>query len=161
MMDRYMTHYKFIPLMACALLFACTTSEGKPPPTASVPSVAAPVPATTSISADTLQRFDGLYVGTAVSMRQSASNNCRPELTLKNFKVQSGQVSFGGFRGPIEHDGSIEIWSGSVSLTGRFEGTEFRGEFRQYPSSNGLGGRRNASLGNACLYVTALQRHPS
>jgi hypothetical protein len=143
-------------MMVCALLLACTTGEGIQQPTAPAATVGAAVPAPTPPATYSLQGFDGLYVGTAVSMRRGAFFNCPPELTLKNFRVEDGQVRFGGFRGPIQRDGSVEISNKRVWLTGRFNGTEFRGEFRQYSHP----GRREANPADTCLYATALQRHP-
>jgi hypothetical protein len=105
--------------------------------------------------------YDGLYVGTAVSMRPGATN-CPAELTLKNFRVEGGQVRFGGFRGPIQRDGSVQMPNRDVWLTGRFDGTEFRGEFTQYGGRGRFGAAgRGASHGDRCIYATALKRESS
>ena len=142
--------------MACAFLLGCTNGEGIPQPVPPAPSVAAAAPAATPPVANTLQSYDGLYVGTAVSMRQGPVG-CPAELTLRNFRVERGAVRFGGFRGPIQRDGSVQIPNRTVWLTGRFNGTEFRGEFRQYIGAN----PRSGSAFDTCLYVTVLQRQPA
>ena len=90
---------------------------------------------------------DGLYVGDAISLRRGAYN-CPAKLALKGFRVDAGQVQFGRFRGPIQADGSVSIPNKNTWLTGRFSGTEFRGEFNQYiPNRH-----------ESCSYTTVLQR---
>ena len=90
------------------------------------------------------------------------SVSCPPELTLKNFRVEGNQVRFGGFRGTIQPDGSVQIPNRDVWLTGRFAGTEFRGEFTQYGGRGRFGARGGGSNhADRCIYATALRREAS
>ena len=147
-----------IPVVITMLLLGCAAEQTTPAVSTPSASGAAPAPvAPTSASAP--GTFDGLYVGTAVSMRPG-SVNCPPELTLKNFKVENNEVRFGGFRGAIQRDGSVRIPNRNVWLTGRFSGTQFRGEFTQF---GGRGRSRTAASDHAerCIYATALRREAS
>ena len=148
-------------LVAAAVLSGCASGgPAAPVVSASSPANAAPAPAVAAV-AGSAGGFDGLYVGNAVSMRQ-ASVGCPGQITLKNFRVEDNEVRFGGFRGAIEADGSVQLTNRGVWLTGRFSGNEFRGEVTQY----GGGGRftsRGAGSYHAerCIYATALKREAS
>jgi hypothetical protein len=144
------------PILVCVLMVGCTSAETAQP--ASVPPAASATPAAPAPSAPATSGFDGLYVGTAVSMRPGAPN-CPSQLTLKNFRVEGGQVRFGGFQGPIQGDGSVQIPNRDVWLTGRFIGSEFRGEFAQFGGrGRASSGRLSSSHGDRCIFAVALKR---
>ena len=148
-----------LPVIACHLLSGCT--EGPTTPPASTPTPPGSAPAAAQ-SASSIGVYDGLYVGTTVSMRP-ASISCPAELTVRNFRVVGDQVEFGGFRGPIQRDGSVQILNRDVRLTGRFSGTEFRGEFTQYGGGRRYYGTRGGGSNHRerCTYATALRREAS
>lgn len=147
---------RLIPILACVLMVGCTSAETAPP--ATVPPAASAAPAAPAPSAPAASAFDGLYVGTAVSMRPGAPN-CPSQLTLRNFRVEGGQVRFGGFQGPIQSDGSVQIPNRDVWLTGRFIGSEFRGEFAQFGGRGRVSsGRLSSSHGDRCIFAVALKR---
>ncbi len=92
---------------------------------------------------------DGHYVGIGYSLNRGAAF-CPQRLNAREFRGAGGELRGGNFRGRIAADRSVQIPFRSAWLTGRFEGTDFRGEVDQ--------GRlkRNES----CRYVMDLKLAP-
>ncbi len=88
----------------------------------------------------------GTYNGTA-EVLMTAGGLCRENLTVSNFKVNGNTARFGGFRGHIQPDGSLQMFYGQDWIVGQFEGATFHGQL-DLPSREGPG----------CSYLLNLQK---
>jgi hypothetical protein len=68
----------------------------------------------------------GVYAGSGAWLTDPGGN-CQSAISIGNWIVAGTSVTFGGFRGTIQPDGSLEMQRGPVYIIGRFEGSHFNG----------------------------------
>jgi hypothetical protein len=80
--------------------------------------------------------LNGTFAGVAqLSSNPGASIACTREVQIRSFTVNSDRVRFQGFRGTIQHDGSVQMQAGGSFISGNFDGGRFVGSFwRPQPS---------------------------
>jgi hypothetical protein len=93
--------------------------------------------------------YDGLYTG-AATVEVNMNLACSKQIPLGGFRVDGGQVRFGGFRGPVRPDGSVLLQYGYSSMTGRFADGAFSGRVVLYPNL--------LNEEESCVYRTSLNR---
>jgi hypothetical protein len=71
-------------------------------------------------------RKSGVYAGSGTWLTDPGGN-CRNTITIRNWIVSGANVTFGGFQGTIQPDGSLIMQRRSVYIIGRFEGSHFNG----------------------------------
>jgi len=138
---------RFGAAAVCLLVFACSSG----PPSADVLFGGSAVAggASDAVSAG---GFDGLYTGTA-DILVNGNFGCPLQLAVSNFRVQGGEVRFGGFRAPIAADGSVaNAWFAGMTLNGHFAGTTFTG------AVNTQAGYGHSGPLQTCLYTIKVQR---
>ena len=106
-----------------------------------------PRPADAPLPDDPPGSFDGVYAGAATDATGSVT--CASPLSITNFQVNDARVEFGGFRGPINADGTVNIGYSGAWLVGVFRGTGLSGHIDTDGSRSQVGG---------CLYAVSLQR---
>ncbi len=104
-----------------SLLFGCAPLSGDTVWGGRIRPADAPLPNTPPGSRD------GVYAGTATGGSISP-------LSITNFQVNSDRVDFGGFRGPILPDGTVDIVFNGAKLNGRFQDQTFSGHIDTYGS---------------------------
>jgi hypothetical protein len=61
-------------------------------------------------------------------------NQCKNSTPVHDFTVTGNRVRFGGFRGTILPDGSLQMTYGDIWIVGRFNGLSFHGQV-SFPGS--------------------------
>jgi hypothetical protein len=91
--------------------------------------------------------LDGSYTG-SMAVLVSNGNQCQNSTPVHGFRVTGNRVRFGGFRGTIQPDGSLQMTYGDIWIIGRFEATSFKGQANFPGPFDGPG----------CAYLMNLQR---
>ena len=89
----------------------------------------------------------GTYAGNAVPL-DTGGGTCLQDQPVSDFRVRGNSVHFGGYRGTIAPDGSLQMVYGQTWIIGRFEGATFHGQVDM-----------NSGFGNPmCTFMMSLQR---
>ena len=72
--------------------------------------------------------YDGAYRGIGIAT-SNPNGMCDTQLTITNFKVSQGKVSFGEFHGTIRPQGDVEMAFRNTWVTGQFYPGRFDGQF--------------------------------
>lgn len=113
--------------------------------------LAAPPPSLNPASPPSMPKGgrDGVYSGTAVPL-DTAGGLCIQNQQVSDFRVRGSDVRWGGFQGSIMPDNGVQMLYGTASVTGRFAGDTFTGQFD-------VPGR----FGPGCSYMMTLHKTAS